>query len=288
MTTHGPTFIDRFNFHLAEHLLGQKCLGEFGIPSSNHVNASEPLYWRSKIALENSKMLPDEVTTTERFLFVDVTFDLKLHDDKSLHLTAQFGCFLLNEPTSQYVKGGILTLAQLEEHAQGVGIDLHSAPPKAFSQMMAGALLNTAKTTAKVRRNHLDLSLYYVDVNECGVLSMDMEATTSQFDALGVSLLVKKMVEGSSIDDIKKEEGSPQSFDTWFEQVYARFLEQSRSDHDKLKQPSTRSTSSSSRNDKEPPAAQQVPKRPAPQAYRIAIVPNKRRKKSKLSFAKQG
>jgi hypothetical protein len=293
-TTQNPTFIDRFNFHLAENLLGENRLEEFGMPSKKHDQPSNSLYWRSKIiALENSSkqqqlLLPDG-KKPERLLFLDVTFDLILHDDdKSLHLTAQFGFFLCNESssTSHYVRGGKLTLAQLEEHAQGVGIDLHSAPPQAMAGMIASALSNTAKATAKVRANHLDFSLYYSDVDESGVLTLDVEAKTSQFDALGVSLLVQPR--HLHRDDSNKDEANTiESFDTWFEQVHARFLEQFRTDTERTKKLCTGPTTAPTSTDKKPTAAGQKPKRPAPQAYQYAKVSNKRRRKSKLLFAKQ-
>jgi ABC-type transporter Mla MlaB component len=275
-----PSFLDRFILHLAANLLGsQKVL----LRLDNHEKCSAPLYWRSKLSVDDPSGLLRGQCIDAQLLFVDITFDFVVHgdDDKAPQLLVQLGFFRLNQPTCTYLQTSPLTMAQLEQHAQAVGIDLHSAPPKAMASMMAQELQTPQKPqTLHVEGDEARLSLYYRDVHESGNLLLKISQTTSQFDSLGMSLLFhwNRDLNNNAISDpastVDKDAAKLQDIleldsklDRWFQQASKP------RDDPKPASPSPTPTTSS--------------KRPAPKVHQYAQLPSKkRRKKVKITYSK--
>lgn len=129
--------------------------------------------------------------------FVEVTFDfVTAVEEKTVEGT--IGCYLLQPNNkSLYVQAKPFSQHNLEQHAKSIHIDLKSAPPKAMAGMMAKALLeiqkNNKKSLARVHSKDdsstLELELFYQDLEENGILSLDVQRQTSALDGLSILTL---------------------------------------------------------------------------------------------------
>jgi hypothetical protein len=299
MTSRGsPSFLDRFIVHLAANLLSSQTV--FDQLSNDDAPKPPPLYWRSSLLDDPRASLMEGASTEadnqQQLLFVDLTFEFLVKHSVPM-LTVCFGCFLKRQqPTCLYVQGFPLTIMQLERHAQSVGIDLHSAPPKAMAGMMAIELKDILKSKQqtlpiKMEEAQLHLPLYYRDVEESGTLSMDIDQTTSQFDRLGMSLLFfsgsfnsQNSPENNNDDDEVPEQQLITKLEEWFQQQKQKTLEQ---DEQSLLK-STKTTVTTTKETVEPASNVSYVKNPRPtsQVHRYAQLPSKRRKKGKISYVK--
>ena len=369
----GPTFLDEFNFYLAEFLLGSKTLVDFGIGMEDNNDAAIDelcyLYWRSEMIADQSKILDRRRRSAEQddddsqkkdddgssssddntLVFMDITFHVKrfLDCDEQYHnnpkrfeITSQFGCLLFNiykndkestcsssSPSGEYVTSTILTITQLEQHAQSAGIDLYSGKPKEIAELMANGLQHRSQAMPSKRivrvtkgdagggsgrcggRNTLGLSLYYGEVDSYGILNLDIEKSTSQFDTQGMNLLLRccnfrgrkeddnniKQQKGGGKDHGTMVEEDSSSFDVWRERVsghllmleqHQRTLKQLRQQLDDKDGGKKAASILSS-----PTVQQQQQKKKSKRHHKIARpgrIANKRRKPSKLSFVKSG
>lgn len=296
MTSRGsPSFLDRFTLHLAANLLGSQTV--FDRLSNDDAPKPPPLYWRSSFLDDPLASLMEGASTEadnkQQLFFVDLTFDFVVQEKVPM-LTVCFGCFLKQrQPTCLYVRGSPLTIMQLERHAQSVGIDLHSAPPKAMAGMMAKELIDILKSKQqyvpiKMEEAQFHLPLYYRDVEESGTISMDIEQTTSQFDRLGMSLLFFSGSFNSQNSPENNDEVPEQELITkleeWFQQQKQKTLEQ---DEQSLFK-STKNTVTTTKETVKPASSVSSVKNPRPtsQVHHYAQLPSKRRKKGKISYAK--
>jgi hypothetical protein len=301
-----PSFLDRFTLHLAANLLGTRAVLDRLKQDKNNIN-KKSLYWRSKLFDDDplgQGCWPDSTSSTtdndHKILFLDLTFDFDVddNDNKNPKLSLRFGCFLLQQPSCRYVQGSPLTMTQLEQHAQSVGIDLHSAPPKAMAGIMAKELLAAAaaNTNTKIQlllnkddknRNQFQLSLYYRDVEESGILALDVAHSTSQWDRVGMNLFYRDLTwrdrttEPPFMEDSKDLLDLTNQFEEWFQQrqVNKSYVSASQEAHI--------DESSSSKKEEEEDRPTTKLRQPAPARVNSYVqVPNKRRKKGKITYAK--
>ena len=304
--------------HLAAHLLGTEMvrnrLLQGNHNSSSSSSSSKLLYWRSKLFHDPLDQASSSSSSSNKILFLDLTFGLNhkgddddaddADDDKTLEVpsnlfSVRFGCFLLSQQP-KYIQGAPMTLEVLEQHAQSLGIDLHSAPPKAMAGMMAQELLASGNNkipnlvvvvpNAQDNKNNdcnYQLSLYYRDVQESGILSLPKAQSTTQWDRLGMRLLSWDWMtttndyntttnndhDGDKEDD-EDDDQLNNAFETWFQQQQPP-------------QPVTVVVSSPATTTKhEPPILQK--RRPASQSSSKNLyvpVSKKRKKKGKIQYA---
>jgi hypothetical protein len=291
-STGSPSFLDRFALHLVANLLGsQTVLDRLG---NDDAPKHPPLYWRSSLLDDPRASLMEGASTEadnqQHLLFVDLTFDFVVKEKVPM-LTVRFGCFLKRQSlTCLYVRGSPLTIMQLERHAQSVGIDLHSAPPKAMAGMMATELKNLVKskqvvnTVVMEKEQQFHLPLYYGDVEESGTLSMDIDETTSQFDRLGMSLLFYS--DSCNSKDNSKDEVPEQELITKLEEWFHQQKQTTSEQEDDLLESSTKTTVTTTKKEIVKPASSVKNPRPTSQVHHYAQLPSKRRKKGKISYAK--
>jgi thiol-disulfide isomerase/thioredoxin len=194
-----PAFLDKFTFHLALHLLGEAAVLEklnqaLEIsPNSNSESRSFCLYWRSKlllvdpsIFLSSSASAFPQQEESKNPVFVDLTFHFSSNEENSHspNVNAEFGVFLLDNPTCVYCKSSALTLHQLEDHAKNISIDLHASPSNVIASMVASAL-QALNQDLKVTLNdtHIQLDLFHADLEETGALQLNLLQKTSELNA---------------------------------------------------------------------------------------------------------
>ena len=155
-----------------------------------------------------------------KLLFVDISFGVSIRNQQP-HVSAELGCFFLSKPRCAYVKTLPLSSAVLENHAKSIKVELDSAPPQAMAGMLAQALLQK-DITGKLEGTCANLELYYADLEERGVLSLEVGESSSQLDELVMGLYHRDLTR--SVPDVRdwkardhlEEERLSNKFDAWW------------------------------------------------------------------------
>lgn len=136
--------MDTFAIHLAERLVGSECI-------MSSFSASTPvekfrLYWRTPLLHNDTDArLSTSNDMSEhqwRLVFLDVS--VEFHRSK---IQTCIGLLLQCTANSEcvYMKAPDLTISQLKEHCESVGIDLESTAPDVMARTMASALQGLRK-----------------------------------------------------------------------------------------------------------------------------------------------
>jgi hypothetical protein len=256
-------------------LLGsKKVLTHLRARRSNHstTNQPSPLYWRSELfGNDVLEQWPNE----EALWFVEITFDFVTLAEKKM-VQATFGCYLL-QPQKQclYVQTKPFSqISTLEQHAQNINIDLTSAPPRAMAGMMAKALLvgDLVKLHSKDSTT-IQLELFYQDLEESGILSLEIQRQTSTLDDLGILPIYQAIRNPPETAAAAKEAETPtdprqliQEFQRWMSQKGE-------------KEKGEASTSNSQ-------IATDSNKRTNPQIHQFQQLKKRSKKKKKITYAK--
>ena len=167
------------------------------------------MYWRSKLYLEDHSILmqiekwPKDNNT---LLFFDVTFEF-IHGKS---ISASFSAFFLSHHSGIYTKTIPISLQVLQDHAKTASLDLMSGPPKAMSGMMGKALKdfqgnNEGRELIKIDNdnNKLILSLYYPQLQDIGLLYLEVQESSSKLDSLGITPLYRALTSSKNDERIE-------------------------------------------------------------------------------------
>ena len=206
-----PSFLDIFSVHLAESLIGTTSLIQ-----TFQNSLSPTFYWRTQLL--NRSDIPDERPRPPfQSVFLDVTISFLREEGKPCS-QVEFGTLLLSAEESNllyyYVKSAPLTLSNLREHAEAIGIEMDATAPKAIATSMGGALLAlTALFPSDV--SVIDgaimaarLPIFYSDLEETGSLNI-VTSTASKLEASTAFMMLHNFSQHDILrgNEVKVEQG---------------------------------------------------------------------------------
>jgi hypothetical protein len=273
----GPSYFELFAIYLAEHLNGSAPL----IQKLEENPSSHIFYWRTHLLVGLNHFEDEAPADLFTCVMLDVTIRLLRRDSTDQPLiTLEFGTILMRSSSLPflYIKGVPISITDLRQHAEAIGIHVDSTAPKAMAISMGNALLgmttltqsqvtfeNSSKVTAA------SLPIIYSDLEETGTLLIKAE-TTSTLDASTCFMLLQNFTQQDRTIESKETNCRDLLFavlETWWTPCVIK------SSADKVRQTAT--VSSAKHN--------QLPSRGP--VTRYSRFPLKRKQPGKLSYAKE-